>query len=171
MQNEKALSAAVIGVMALELLPIYAVAADITQDSKNKSGEINVNYDLDTAYTVTIPASVNFTDSERTIDRPLQANGVRIEDGKALTITISSSNGFTMKHTKNSGSGIDYHLMVDQVTIPNENHCKVLTVNAGEDSGAATLSFVTELNKDNAIYAGNYTDTITFTVSVESQKQ
>lgn len=164
---KKLLSAAVIGVMTLELLPIHSFAADITQDSTNKSGEINVNYDMGTEYTVTIPASVKFTDSERTIDRPLQANGVRIEDGKALNITISSTNGFTMKHIQNSGSGIDYHLVINNVTIPDGNNYNVLTVNAGEVSGRATLSFVTELNKTDAFYAGNYTDTITFKVSVD----
>lgn len=164
---KKLLSVAVIGVMALEFLPIYSFAEDITHDSANKSGEINVNYDMDTEYTVTIPASVNFTDSERTIDRPLQANGVRIDDGKVLNITISSQNGFTMKHNKNSGSGIGYHLMVDHVTIPDGHNYNVLTVNAGEGSGMAILSFVTDLNKDNAFYAGNYTDTITFKVSVD----
>lgn len=164
---KKLLSAAVIGIMTLELLPIYSFAADITQDSANKSGEINVNYDMDTEYTVTIPASVNFTDSERTIDRPLQANDVRIEDGKALNITISSMNGFKMKHTQNSGSGIDYHLMINNATIPDGNNYNVLTVNAGEGSGRAILSFVTDLNKDNAFYTGNYTDTITFKVSVD----
>ncbi|MDE5884992.1 MAG: hypothetical protein K2H29_07980, partial [Oscillospiraceae bacterium] len=95
------------------------------------------------------------------------ANGVRIDDGKALNITISSQNGFQMKHTKNSGSGIDYHLMINQAIIPDGNNYNVLTVNAGEGSGRAILSFVTELNKNNAFYAGNYTDTITFTVSVD----
>lgn len=164
---KKILSAAVIGIMTLELLPIHSFAADITQDSANKSGEINVNYDMDTEYTVTIPASVNFTDSERTIDRPLQANDVRIEDGKALNITISSSNGFQMKHTKNIGSGIDYHLMINNAVISDGNNYNVLTVNAGEGSGRAILSFVTELNKDNAFYTGTYTDTITFKVSVD----
>lgn len=164
---KKLLSAVVIGVMALKLLPIHSFAADITQGSKNKSGEINVNYDMDTEYTVTIPASVKFTDSERTIDRPLQANGVRIDDGKALNITISSMNGFKMKHTKNNGSGIDYHLMIDHTDIPDGDNYNVLTVNAGEGSGGAILSFVTELNKDSAFYTGNYTDTITFTVSVD----
>lgn len=163
----KMLSTAMICVMALELLPIHSFAADITQDSANKSSEINVNYDMDTEYTVTIPASVNFTDSERTIDRSLQASGVRIDDGKSLNITISSSNGFTMKHTNNSGSGIDYHLMIDHAAIPDENNYNVLTVNAGEGSGSAILSFVTDLNKDNALYTGIYTDTITFKVSVD----
>lgn len=164
---KKILSTAVIGVMTLALLPIHSFAADITQESVNKSGEINVNYDMDTEYTVTIPASVNFTDSERTIDRPLQANGVRVDDGKALNITISSQNGFQMKHTKNSGSGIYYHLMLNHTIIPDGNNYNVLTVNAGEGSGRAILSFVTELNKDNAFYTGSYTDTITFTVSVD----
>lgn len=164
---KKLLSAAVIGIMTLELLPIHSFAEDITQNSANKSGEINVNYDMDTEYTVTIPASVNFTDSERTIDRPLQANDVRIDDGKALNITISSINGFKMKHTKNSGSGIDYHLIINNTTISDGNNYNVLTVNAGEGSGRAILSFVTELNKDNAFYTGNYTDTITFKVSVD----
>lgn len=164
---KKILSSAVTGVMIFELLPIHSFAADITQDSTNKGWEINVNYDMSTEYTVTIPASVNFTDSERTIDRPLQANDVRIDDGKALNITISSQNGFKMKHTKNSGSGIDYHLMINNAIIPDENNYNVLTVNAGEGSGSAILSFVTELNKDNAFYTGNYTDTITFTVSID----
>lgn len=164
---KKLLSAVMIGVMALELLPIHSFAADITQDSSDKRGEINVNYDMDTEYTVTIPASVTFSESEKTVERPLQAAGVRIEDGKSLNITISSLNDFKMKYNENDDSYIEYHLMINYATIPEENNFTVLTVKAGEGSGWAILSFITELNKDKAFYTGNYTDTITFTVSVE----
>ena len=42
----------------------------------------------------------------------------------------------------------------------------MMNVEAGEHSGGAILDFTTELDWVHALYAGNYTDTLTFTAEV-----
>lgn len=142
---------------------LVAVCADISPDSSEKSENVNIDYNMDVSYTVTIPASVTFTDSEKKVERPLQASNVLINEGTSLNVSVASLNNFKMK---NGESYIDYNLMVNYNAIPQDNSVDILIVNAGEKSGWAILSFASELNKDHAFLAGNYTDTLTFNVSV-----
>lgn len=135
----------------------------ITQDSQEKSGQITVDYNAEVSYTVTIPASVTFTDSEKNIERPLEVKDVMMNEGSTLSVNVASLNNFQMR----CGEGyIDYKIMMNYATALEENNRNILSVNAGEKSGWAILSFVTDLKKDNAKYAGNYTDTLTFTVVI-----
>lgn len=137
---------------------------DITQESDPQSGEISVGYNAGVTYTVTIPASVTFTDTEKSVDRPLQVSNVMLHEGSSLKVYVASLNSFKMV---NGDGYIDYHMIINTHPAPDENSFNILTVNAGERVGWAILTFVTELDKKNALYAGNYTDTLTFTVSIE----
>lgn len=161
---KKILSTVIAAAIAV-IMPISSFAAEdteINQDSQEKNGSITVDYNMDWTYTVTIPASVTFTDTEKTVERALEVRGVVIDEGKSINVSVSSLNDFEMK---NGNGYIDYYLMVNHNTI-SENNYNILTVNAGEGSGWAVLSFVTELQKNHALYSGRYTDTLTFTVSV-----
>ncbi len=135
----------------------------ITQDSQEKSGTINIGYDLGAAYTITIPASVTFTDTEKTVERSLLASDVFINEGSTLNVNVASLNDFKMK---NGDGYIDYDLKVNHNAIADKNNFSILTVNAGDRSGWAVLNFETDLEMTHAIFAGSYTDTLTFTVSV-----
>ncbi len=135
----------------------------ITQSSQEKSGTINIGYDLGVTYTVTIPASVTFTDTEKTVERSLLASDVFINEGNTLSVKVSSLNDFKMK---NGDGYIDYDLKVNQNPVTDQNDFNILTVKAGDNTGWAILNFETDLRKDNAVFAGNYTDMLTFTVSV-----
>ena len=123
-----------------------------------------MNYNMGSSYEITIPASVTFTDSETTVERALQARNVRIDADKALNVMVSSENGFKMV---NHDASMDYHIIINYASTPEGNHFNILKVKAGESSGWAILQFVTELSKGEALYAGNYTDTLTFQVSVD----
>lgn len=148
-------------------MSVNSLAAEdetITQDSQDKSGKINVEYNLEESYTVTFPASVTFTDTEKTVERPLLARDVILNEGSYLNVYISSLNEYKMK----KGEGyINYKISVNYNTALKENNCIIMTVNAGESSGWAILTFSTELEKNHALYAGNFTDTLTFTVSID----
>lgn len=148
-------------------LPIISMAAEngtITQDSQEPSGKISVDYNMGVTYTVTIPASVTFTDAEKRVERSLLVVDVLLDEGSSLNVNISSLNDFQMR---NGESYIDYYIMYNYSTVPEGNNYNILTVDAGERSGWVILDFITELNKENALYAGNYNDTLTFTVSIE----
>lgn len=153
-------------VMVLKM-PIYLLADEnttITQDSKDKSGNINIDYYADVTYNVTIPASVTFTDTEKTVERGLQVSNVVLNEGSSLKVDVKSLNGFKMVY--NEGF-IDYYLKINYATITEKNDFNILTVKAGESSGWVILEFITELNKANAKYTGKYTDILTFTVSID----
>ncbi len=136
----------------------------LTQDSPDNSGNITVDYNAAVTYTVTIPASVTFSDTETEVERSLQVSNVVLREGSALHVGVSSLNGFQMKYKEGY---IEYHLMVNYNDTPKETDYTILTVPAGESAGWAILKFVTNLQKDHVIYAGDYTDTLTFTVEVE----
>ena len=148
-------------------LPIHSLASEgttITQDSQGKSGNTNVDYNIEETYTVVFPASVTFTDAETSVERGLLVSDVLLREGSSLKVYVASLNDFKMKN----GEGfIDYQLLINYVGTPEEHDYNILTVNAGEDPGWVVLYFTTELNKDNAVYAGRYTDTLTFTVSID----
>ncbi len=162
----KKLSAIVLAAVLLLTSPsLWLVSSGniITQDSGEKSGNITVGYDAGVAYTVTIPASVTFTDSEKRIERPLQVNNIVLSEGSTLSVNIASSNHFKMTH----GEGyIEYSLLVNSNAVPKQNSFNILKVAAGEKSGWAILEFVTDLDTEHASYAGSYTDTLTFTVTI-----
>lgn len=136
----------------------------ILQNSQVESGSITVDYNAGVTYKLTIPASVTFTDTEKEIERGLLVEDVLLNEGSSLNVSIESLNDFKMIN----GEGyIDYHLMINRQVPTEKNNYNVLTVEAGENSGWAVLYFITELNKKNALYAGNYTDTLTFTVTID----
>lgn len=135
----------------------------ITQDSGESSGSLTVDYNAGVTYTVTIPASVTFSDTEKEVERALQVNNVVLNAGSVLNINLTSQNQFKMV----CGEGyIEYSLKINHNEAPAGNNYTVLTVPAGENTGWAILSFSTDLQKEHALYAGNYTDTLTFTVVI-----
>lgn len=162
----KILSVIMLAIIALGM-PIISLAAEdeiITQDSEEKSGKITVDYNMGVTYTVTIPASVTFTDAEKTVERGLLVDNVSLNEGSILNVNVASLNTFQMR---NGEAYIDYDLRVNYDYTLEENDINILTVEAGEGSGWVVLYFVTELEKDNAFYAGKYTDTLTFTITID----
>lgn len=149
-------------------MPMYSLASEgmaITQDSPEKSGNTNVDYNLEETYTVIFPASVTFTDTVKSIDRGLQVSDVVLQEGHSINVNVASLNDF---HMKNKEGSIAYQLIVNNNDDkPVEHNSTILTVDAGEKAGVAILTFITELDKSKAPFAGRYSDTLTFTVSVE----
>ena len=149
-------------------VPIYSRASEetaTTQDSQEKSGNTNVDYNLEETYMVTFPASVTFTDTEKSIDRGLQVSDVVLREGSSINVYVASLNDFKMKNGEGS---IAYQLIVNNnYDKPVEHNSNVLTVVAGEKAGVAILTFTTALDKSKAPYAGRYSDTLTFTVSID----
>ncbi len=165
----KKLLSVIISAAIVLMISITSFAAEnptITQDNTEKKTSITVDYDMAESYTVTIPASIEFTDDEKNIERPLQIENIMLNEGTVLNVNVSSLNGFKMR---NGDAEIDYEMMVNTHNITEGNNQNVLTVKAGEHSCWAILHFATQLSEEKALYAGNYSDTLTFTVSVISE--
>ena len=112
-------------------------------------------------YTVTIPASVSLGDTAE-----VKAEDVVIERGKQLVVTLAGTNeadnSFKLKTAE--GTELVYTVKNGEDTVqPGDN---VLTVNPDDSaSGNTALSFIAP---SSVIYAGTYTGTVIFTVSVET---
>ena len=143
----------------------YGIQKDATLHLVLPSGEIKtlaVEYICTPSYTVTIPKSVTLGQTAT-----VSAENIVVEKGRQVQVTLtgtgSANNAFTLKNNK--GSEIAYTITSEsnrQIGI----HDPVLTVDpANASSGKAVLFFNAS---GTATFAGDYTGTITFTVSVEN---
>ncbi len=162
---KKMLSAGLLVFFTVSSMTLSLAAGEtITQDSQGKNSDITVNYNAGVSYTVTIPASVTFSETEKEVERSLLVSDVVLNEGSSVNINLTSLNNFKMVYGKGY---IEYYLKVNHNDVLTESQDTILTVAAGENSGWVVLSFITDLQKDHVLYAGNYTDTLTFTVEVD----
>lgn len=150
--------------LGMSAISLEAEEVTITPDSGEQSGKINVDYNADVSYLVTIPASVTFTDTQTSVERGLLARDVLLKEGSSLNISITSLNDFKMKKGE---AFIEYALSVNHNDALEKNNFTILTVESGEHTGWAVLEFTTELRIDDALYTGTYSDILTFTVSID----
>lgn len=145
-------------VMVLSL-SVTAFATDIDQGSANQSGSTNVTYTVDPTYTVTIPASVTLGGSVE-----VKAENVVVPKGKQvvvkLTGTSETDNAFQLKTAE--GAKLTYAVKNGSIDV--SIGATVLAVNPETTAtGRTTLTFAAPAS---VTYAGIYSGTVTFTVSV-----
>lgn len=156
-----------------------------------ESGSTSVSYTVNPAYTVTIPEKVTLDGDAVTVS----AEGVKVGYGKQVVVTLSGINEapdddtFTVALTDDASETLEYtvsaagNVYSSDDSNTNSNAAKesikkggvVLTVEAGLENdenqtgasmGETSLTF--ELATGAVVkYAGEYTGTVTFTVSVE----
>lgn len=156
-------------VMVLSL-SVTALAADITQDSDPKTGNTTVTFNVDPTYTVTIPATVELekkTAADETItyekDLTVSAENVRLLEGKQIQVTLTSD--FTLTNdTQNGGAAtnLSYTVTVGDSATPIVTDGVVATFGTSTTEQTSVLHFAAA----NPTYAGDYSDTVTFTISV-----
>lgn len=130
------------------------------------SGSMNVNYTVGPRYLVTIPAEVKLSSTKNgTVEgkATVTAENVTVPYGESVKVTLSSD--FTVNTTE--GAALSYEVWKPDNsttgTLVDNTNNTVLEVASG--SGSTELTFA--LAPNSAItYSGNYTDTVTFTVSV-----
>ena len=144
-------------------------AADINQDSTPKTANTTVKFNVDPAYTVTIPADVTLdrktgTDGTITYEKDLtvSASDVRLLEGKKVQVTLESSFKLTT-----SAQGAKYELPYTE---------KVGTSGSAITSGDVVADFTTldsdkwsstlHFAAENPTYAGDYKDIVTFNIAV-----
>lgn len=134
----------------------YSIQKDSTLHLKIlKQKSAVVEFVQEPTYTVTIPATVTLGETAK-----IKAENVVVPYKKHVAVTI----GGEFKLTTEEGAEIRYTVKngENEVSIGDT----VLTVNPDNSaSGSATLMFV---KPGDVTYAGNYSGTVTFTVSVEN---
>ena len=154
----KKLFALILTVCLLASMSVTAFAANTT------GGSTEVSFNVDPTYTVTIPATVelNKVDDNGTVtyenDYTLTAQaGVRLKKGEYIEVTVASD--FEMTTTE--GATLAYTITAE---------------NAAVASGGVVAEFATDKAEQTATihiaandpdYAGEYKDTVTFTIAVK----
>ncbi len=150
-----------IAIIMMAALAVPAFAAEIDEETVNKTAQSTVSYKTGESYTVTIPETItvgNATGSDFSIDANREA-------GKTITVTVVSTNGFKL----NANEDYAYTLSVKI----GENAPTVIT--AQDNTVASTTAKQTVSAKLIAAWAdgctapeaaGTYSDTLTFTVAL-----
>ena len=150
-------------VILMVSLSVTALAADNTvnydSNQTTQTSGLNVTYNVQPNFTVTIPANVTLGDNVT-----VSSDKVVVEYGKAvkvkLTGTGETDNTFKLKTAE--GAVLEYAVKMGD-TVVNVGDT-VLTVAPDSTATSAQLSFVMPTN---VTYAGNYTGTIRFSIVVE----
>ena len=119
---------------------------------------VTAQYTNAPSYTVTIPASVELGNTAK-----IQAEDVNVVSGSQLVVRLSNANG--LKLTTPEGAGQFYTIKNGGNSI--QENDAVLTVAGGtaDNSGTVSLDFAPDGEPK---YAGVYTGTVMFSVSVEA---
>lgn len=169
--------------LALALsLSVTALAEDTTiepdpsnnYNPKPSSASTSVEFTVAPAYTITIPQTVSLTrqESNGTVTYEQNATitasaGVRLLNGQKIKVTMSAAgegeNTFTL-NTK-QGATLPYTVTVGSDTTAITSGGTVATFDTSAAQQTSTLHFAA----NDPTYAGQYSDTVTFTISIVSQ--
>ena len=120
-----------------------------------------VNYAVAPTYTVTIPETVTLGHTAT-----IKAEDVILEEEKQLKVKLTGTSGENNAFKVRSAEGAELEYTVNDGTKDISIDETVLTVNPDNSAnGSAELKFNAPSDSD-IIYAGKYTGTVTFTVSV-----
>ena len=146
--KKKILSLALAGALTMGLLPAFPSPALAAEE--------------DSTYTITIPSTLSVANSGWNATDGISATGT-LADRKKLTVTASSANSFKLKSGSNE---VGYTL----ATASTDTTATTSWTFDSLSSTAATqpMGIIVENYDDKP--AGTYTDTVTFTASVEDAK-
>ena len=181
--------------MAALAVPAFAEISEtegvLASDTLKAPGdsECTVTYGVRESYTVSLPTAINFAYEENEQEATVSVSNFVINGSNKLVVTMDSENegadnGWIMKDVSDGGksTAVPYTVSAaaaagnkSNTTIPNETVINavvdgdvkatpILEVasNVTGDSGGVVLTFATEGTKQ----AGNYSDKITFNVSI-----
>ena len=146
--------------LAIVLAALMIAACSVTAFAETT----NVSYNVDPSYTVSIPAAVTLGDSA--VEADITASDVILEGGKKIAVNLTSASNTASGSTfnaKNGDSTVTYTITGDKAIAVGD------TVATFTANGSKTLTF-SAADKSAATVAGSHTETLTFTVSVETSK-
>ena len=121
---------------------------------------MNVTYTVDPTYTVTIPETV--TIGTEGTEKTVSAEGVVVEKGQYVSVTLAENNNFTVKTTE--GAELPYTVTANGEAVAAGG--EILAVNPKDGkTGTATITF--DIDETAIQYAGTYTGSATFTIAVK----
>lgn len=130
------------------------------------SASADVTLNVAPAYLITIPGDVTLMEDEETGTYKQDAKviaeaGVRLLEGQTIQVSLSAGgeDGFVL--ITDEGTTLDYTVKVGDSDTAIASGDTVATFDTSTDKQSVTLHFEAE----NPTYAGDYSDTVTFTIS------
>ena len=155
----KKLFALILTVAMLATMSVTAFAANTT------GGSTEVSFNVDPTYTVTIPATVTLNKVEDTgtvtyeNDYTIGANaGVRLKKNEYIEVTVASD--FEMTTTE--GATLAYTITAEDAAVANNGVVAEFATDKAEQTATIHIA------ANDPDFAGEYKDTVTFTVAVKT---
>ena len=161
----KKLFALILTVCLLATMSTTAFAAEIGTEANASQGSTEVSFNVDPTYTVTIPATVELQKIEDngTVtyenDYTIEAvAGVRLKKNEYIEVTVASD--FEMNTAE--GATLAYTITADGNAVANNG----VVADFATDKAEQTATIHIAANDPD--FAGEYKDTVTFTVAVKT---
>ena len=155
----KKLFALILAVVMIATMSTTAFAAN------TEGGSTQVSFNVDPTYTVTIPATVELqkVEDNGTVtyenDYTLTAQaGVRLKKGEYIEVTVASD----FKMTTTEGATLAYAITAEGAAVANNG------VVAEFETNKSAQSTTIHIAANDPDYAGEYKDTVTFTLEVKT---
>ncbi len=123
---------------------------------------MSVSYNVEPSYTVVIPATVNLSQEKET-KSSISVQDVSLEKGQRVKVSLTGASPIpdsTTFHVKSNSNVIDYTIKSNNQPVKIGDN--LLSVTCEDGSGTAELTF----SAPKITFAGTYTGTLTFTISV-----
>lgn len=154
----KKLFALLLAITMMATLSVTAFATDY--DTAGNKG-MTVTYSVSPAYTVTIPETV--TIGADGTEKTVSAEGVVVNKGEYVSVTLAADNNFTVKTTE--GAELAYTVTANGEAVAAGG--EILAVNP-KDGKTGTANITFDIDESAIKYAGTYTGTATFTIAVKN---
>lgn len=146
-----------------------AFAAEIDQDSDPKTGNTQVIFNVDPTYTITIPATITLakTDADSTVkyvgNGTLKANeGLRLLEDEKIEVRLTDCD-YQLDTSATATYKLPYTVKAGTADITaDSNRVATFTTEENATEQTSELTFTAGDPK----YAGDYSDTVTFTIAV-----
>ena len=155
----KKLFALILAVVMIATMSVTAFAAN------TEGGSTELSFNVDPTYTVTIPATVELERQEDngTVtyenDYTLTAQaGVRLKKGEYIEVTVASD--FEM--TTIEGATLDYTITAENAAVANNGVVAEFATDKAEQTATIHIA------ANDPDFAGEYKDTVTFTLTVKT---
>ena len=155
----KKLFAVILAVALMATMSVTAFAANTT------GGETEISFNVDPTYTVTIPATVELqkVEDNGTVtyenDYTITAQaGVRLKKGEHIEVTVASD--FEMTTTE--GATLNYTITAENAAVANNGVVAEFATDKAEQTATIHIA------ANDPDFAGEYKDTVTFTLTVKT---
>lgn len=147
----------------------FAAGTTVNPDTDPKAGTTTVSLNIAPTYTITIPATVNLSRTEDTSGTVTYIQTAEIKASEGLRLLANQNIQVTLESdfklaTNDQAATLDYTVTAGGVTFDKASigDKVVATFDTSTTAQSQTLTF----SADDPQYAGDYSDTVTFTVSV-----